>query len=319
MRKELLVNVVTFTAVLVIGLFILLHGYMGLRPGVQYTTLSLRLPHTGQLSPGSPILLRGVRIGGVTDVRPSVDGVEVGVRYPSQYRIPVDSALAVEQLSALSEPYIAVSPRTSGGPVFTSGTVVPASAVSQSRSISDVFTALAALNRTADSGAVADLVQTGWRATAGRESQLETLGRAGELLSATVLARMPAIRKMFADTQIYSADLAWAPNTLAAVGTEFRSTSTVVRGAVDAVLRMVTTLDAPTPFITTIDPFLMRLKPYLDELLPALATTGGPFISIFSALNRTVPQIDLSTLLSNALQLAGPDGAARVTLTLPRP
>ena len=54
-------------------------------------------------------------------------------------------------------------------------------------------------------------------------------------------------------------------------------------------------------------------------LLPALATTGGPFISIFSALNRTVPQIDLSTLLSNALQVAGTDGAARVTLTLPRP
>ena len=44
-----------------------------------------------------------------------------------------------------------------------------------------------------------------------------------------------------------------------------------------------------------------------------------PFIAILSALNRTAPQIDLSTLLSNALQVAGPDGAARLTLTLPRP
>lgn len=74
MRKELVANVITFTAVLVVGLFILLYGYMGLRPGVQYTTLSLRLAHTGQLSPGSPILLRGVRIGDVTGIEPSSTG-----------------------------------------------------------------------------------------------------------------------------------------------------------------------------------------------------------------------------------------------------
>ncbi|BDH59785.1 MlaD family protein [Tsukamurella sp. PLM1] len=319
MRKELIANAVTFTAVLVVGLSILVFGYMGLRPGVQYTSLSLTLAHTGQLSPGSPIMLRGVRIGDVTDVRPSAEGVEVRVRYPSEYRIPVDSALAIEQLSALSEPYIEVSPRSSGGPVFASGAVVPATSVSQSKSVSDVFKALAALNRTADSGAIADVVQTAWQATNGRDDELATLSRAGQLLSSTVLSRMPAIRTMFADTQVYSADLGWAPNAVSRLGTEFQNTATVVRGAVEAVQKMVLTLDAPTPFAKTIDPFLMRLKPYLDELLPALATTGGPFISIFSALNRTVPLIDLSTLLSTALQVAGPDGAARVTITLPRP
>lgn len=319
MKRELIANVVTFTAVLVVGLFILLHGYMGLRTGVQYTALSLKLAHTGQLSSGSPILLRGVKIGEVTDVRPSVEGVEVAVRYPAEYRIPVDSAVSVEQLSALSEPYIELSPRSSGGPSFTSGTVIPASAVSQSQSVSDVFKALAALNRTADSGAISDIVQTTWQATSGRDDQLATLSRAGELLSSTVLSRIPAIRTMFANTQVYSADLEWAPIALRRLGTEFDATTTVVRSALEEVQKTVATLNTPEPFVQTIDPFLMRLKPYLDELLPALATTGGPFISIFSALNRTAPQIDLSTLLSNALAMAGPDGAARVTITLPRP
>lgn len=319
MKKELIANAVTFTVVLVVGLFILLYGYMGLRPGTTYTTLSLKLAHTGQLSPGSPILLRGVRIGDVTAVEPSTDGVRIGLRYPSDYRIPVDSALSIEQLSALSEPYVEIAPRSSGGAVFASGTEVPASAVSQSRSVSDVFAALAALNRTADTGALGGIVQTAWRATSGRDGDLTTLSRAGELLSATVLSRMPAIRSMFADTQVYSGDLGWAAGAIRRLGTAFGDSSTVLLSAVQAVQKAVMTLDSPAPFVETIDPFLQRLRPYLDELLPALATTGGPFISIFSAINRTVPQIDLSALLSTALQVAGTDGAARVTLTLPRP
>lgn len=162
-------------------------------------------------------------------------------------------------------------------------------------------------------------MKTAWQATSGRDDDLTTLSRAGQLLSSTVLSRMPAIRSMFANTQVYSADLGWTANAVRRLGTEFENTADVVLSAVQAVQRMVMTLDAPDPFVNTIDPFLKRLKPYLDELLPALATTGGPFISIFSAVNRTVPQIDLSTLLSNALQVAGTDGAARVTLTLPAP
>lgn len=34
----------------------------------------------------------------------------MNLRYPSEYRIPVDSDLAVEQLSALSEPYVEIAP-----------------------------------------------------------------------------------------------------------------------------------------------------------------------------------------------------------------
>ncbi len=319
MKKELAANAITFTAVLVVGLLILLGGYMGMRPGVQYTSLSLRLAHTGQLSTGSPILLRGVRIGQVTAVAPAVEGVRVDLRYPSTYRIPVDSALSIEQLSALSEPYVEFAPRSSGGAVFTSGAQIPAGAITQSRSVSEVFEALAALNRTADTGSLGRIVKTAWQATSGRDDDLTTLSRAGQLLSSTVLSRMSAIRTMFANTQVYSADLDWAAGAVRRLGPSFQDTSAVVLSAVKAVQQMVMTLNAPEPFLETIDPFFKKLKPYLDELLPAVATTGGPFISIFSALNRTVPQIDLSTLLSNALQVAGTDGAARVTVTLPRP
>ena len=51
-----------------------------------------------------------------------------------------------------------------GGAVFASGAVIPASAVAQSRSVSDVFEALAAVNRTADAGALGVIVRTAWQA-----------------------------------------------------------------------------------------------------------------------------------------------------------
>ncbi|GAA1074479.1 MlaD family protein [Tsukamurella spumae] len=319
MRRELIANIITFAAVLVVGVVVLVFGYLDVRPGTQYTRLVLTLGNTSQLAERSPVLLRGVRVGEVSKVSPHPGGVDVTVKYDDKYRIPRDSAISVEQLSALGEPYVEFAPRTDGGPCFTDGATVEPAAITQYLTVAQVFQAFASLNRATQAGPVGDLVTTAWQATANTDEQMPKLTRAGDLLAATLMSRMPGIRQMFADTQAYSADLQWLPPTLDRLGPAFDSTVRTIRDAVEDVQRMIQVLDAPKPFDNVLIPFVTRLTPYLRELIPSLATTSGPFLAILSAIDRTAPQIDLSAFLSNALNAVAPDGTARLTITVPAP
>lgn len=319
MKKELIANVITFTLVLVLGLSALLFGYMGLRPGTGFTTITMQLPRAAQLVTGSSVLLHGVRVGTVTAVRGTADGVDVALRYPSRYRVPTASAISIEQLSALGEPYIEFAPNSSSGPYLNDGAVLDRTAVAVPASIPEIFRSLANVARLTDAGPLSALIKTAWEATAGTEAQMPTLIEAGDILAATVMSRMPAIRTMFAQSQLYSGDLAWLPPALPKIGTPFRRTTDAVRKAIDRTRDMVVELGMPAPLLGVAHPFVERLDPYLADLLPKVAEILGPSVPILAALDRTAPQIDVSSLLSSALAIVGPDGAARITVTIPTP
>lgn len=319
MKRELIANAVTFVLVLALGLGILFYGYMGLRPGTQYTTLTLQLPRSAQLVTGSSVLVRGVRIGEVERVDADASGVRVRLRYPEAERVPADSDVRIEQLSALGEPYVAFSPRGVDGPFFADGAVLDSSRVHVPTSIADVFGSFAAVNRLADAGPLSSLITTVWQATAGTERAMPVLAQAGELLATTVMSRMPALRRMFEQTQVYSADLDWLAPALTPIGPTFISTAQVLRTAVEEIQKMVTALDFPATIDTVLNPFLRRLQPYLVELLPKVAEILGPVLPIARAIDGTLPRVDVSALLAQSLALFGSDGAPRLSITVPVP
>lgn len=319
MKRELVANIVTFVAVLAIGLSALVFGYMGVRPGTQYTTVTLQLPRSSQLVTGSSVLLRGVRIGEVERVDGDTRGVSVRLKYPNSTQVPVDSDVSIEQLSALGEPYVEFAPQGTAGPYLTDGTIVDPKRVSVPTSIPEVFRSLAAVSKIADVGPLSEIVKTMWQATTGTEESMPRLTQAGELLTSTLMSRMPQIRQMFTQTQVYSADLEWMGPAITEFGPAFRSTIGVIRPAVDKVLALVTELGLPGPFSDVLHPFFVRLQPYLEELIPKIAEILGPSLPIAKAINGTVPQIDLSAFLSSALAMVGNDGAPRLEVTIPVP
>lgn len=319
MKRELIANIVTFVLVLAVGVSALVFGYMGVRPGTQYTTVTMQLPRSAQLVTGSSVLLRGVRIGEVERVDGSTTGVAVRLKYPNSTRVPVDSAVSIEQLTALGEPYVEFAPTGKDGPYFADGAVVDPKQVSVPTSIADVFRSLAAASKIADVGPLSDLVKTFWQATTGTEQSMPALTQAGELLTATLVSRMPQIREMFTQTQFYSADMNWVGPAITGFGPAFQTTIDTIRPAVDKVLALVTELNLPGPFTQVLHPFFARLQPYLTELIPKLAEILGPSLPILKAVNETAPPIDLSAFLSSALALAGPDGTPRLSITIPVP
>lgn len=319
MKRELIANIVTFVVVLAVGVSALVFGYMGVRPGTQYTTITLQLPRSAQLVTGSSVLLRGTRIGEVERVDGSTRGVSVRLKYPDTNRVPVDSEVSIEQLTALGEPYVEFAPSGTDGPYFTDGAMIDPKRVSIPTSIPDIFRSLSEVSKIADVGPLADIVKTMWQATTGTDAAMPRLTQAGELLTSTLVSRMPQIRSMFEQTQVYSADLEWMGPAITDFGPAFRSTIGVIRPAVDKVLTLVTELGLPGPFNDVLHPFATRLQPYLTELIPKVAEILGPSLPILKAVNGTVPPIDLSAFLTSALAMVGDDGTPRLSITVPIP
>ena len=91
-------------------------------------TIRVEMAATGGLFEGSAVTYRGVKVGKVTSINLSTEGVVATVSLTSDKRIPVQSVARVRSLSPVGEQYLDFQPETSSGPFLEDGTVVPATA-----------------------------------------------------------------------------------------------------------------------------------------------------------------------------------------------
>lgn len=92
-------------AVIVVGAL----GYiaaLGVRTGppAARTELSMVVTNLNGLVTGSRVLLRGVPVGAVTAVHPTVEGVTVDFYVDAAHPIPADTVVRLDNLSALGRP-----------------------------------------------------------------------------------------------------------------------------------------------------------------------------------------------------------------------
>jgi phospholipid/cholesterol/gamma-HCH transport system substrate-binding protein len=86
--------------------------------------VGVTLPGSGGLYKGSEVTYRGVRVGRVTDMSLTNDGVHATVRLDSSAQVPTDARPKVRSLSPVGEQYIDFQPGTSNGPYLANGDVV---------------------------------------------------------------------------------------------------------------------------------------------------------------------------------------------------
>src|ERR1700722_7388953 len=118
MKMRDVVSFVAFGAILV---FVFSYfGTLGLRvqPPSDRTTLSMDIPDINGLVAGSKVTLRGVPVGQVNTVSTSARAATVDFYVEGRYRIPVDTEVRLENLSALGESYIDLRPRSVDGPIL---------------------------------------------------------------------------------------------------------------------------------------------------------------------------------------------------------
>jgi virulence factor Mce-like protein len=154
-------DVVSFLAFGAIMVFVLGYfGSLGLRvtPPSHRTNLSMDVPDVNGLVVDSNVLLRGAPVGKVSAMRTSLEASTIDFYVDGQYRIPEDTEVRLENLSALGESFIEFVPRSDGGRTFQDGQRIPTKSVTQQPSVSELTTSVVRVLNQLDPGAVKRII-----------------------------------------------------------------------------------------------------------------------------------------------------------------
>lgn len=125
MSRGVRVRLAAFIVLSAVGITYITATYLGLVDRItgRGLTVTATLPGSGGLFEGSEVTYRGVKIGKVTKMTPTTDGVEVEMTLEEDTKLPVDSAMYVHNLSAVGEQYLDFQPEDTDGPYAEDGTV----------------------------------------------------------------------------------------------------------------------------------------------------------------------------------------------------
>ncbi len=119
------IRLVLFVILSAVGITYITANYLGLVDRITGSghTVTASLPGSGGLFEGSEVTYRGVKIGKVTEMTPTLEGVDVKMTIREEVELPTDSAIYVHNLSAIGEQYLDFQPPDEDGPYAKDGTV----------------------------------------------------------------------------------------------------------------------------------------------------------------------------------------------------
>ncbi|WP_067824638.1 MlaD family protein [Nocardia inohanensis] len=301
-------------AVLLIGAGYLTFGLLRFDPLGEHTDARLLLLDSGTVGPRTPVLLTGIEVGEVTAVHKVTDGVEVQFRLDGEYRVPAASAVRIENLSALGEPYIEFRPTSEAGPYVADGQLLDLRKTRAPTRIPELATKVVAVVNQFDPKTITGLVNTFDQALAGTESEVPRLERANKLLAATILSRTDVLRRLLTDLQTAGADMDWAGPGLAESGPYWGLLGERLDQLISTASGIFEVGNAPADYLNGdgIVPFLKRLDAFLAEHGPELAPLVPALRPLTDRAVSAVAPLDISALISTALAAVSADGAVRL-------
>jgi len=125
MSRGVRIRLIAFVVLSAVGITYIAANYLGIvdRLTGRQIEVTATLPGSGGLFEGSEVTYRGVKIGKVTSMRPTEDGIELELALVEDTELPTDSAMYVHNLSAVGEQYLDFQPPDGGGPYAEDGTV----------------------------------------------------------------------------------------------------------------------------------------------------------------------------------------------------
>ncbi|NEW33403.1 MCE family protein [Nocardia cyriacigeorgica] len=304
-------------AITVLGASYLTFGVVQVDPFADYTEASMVLKNSGGLGVGSPILLTGIEVGRVTSVDRTAAGVEVGLRVGAEHKVPTDSIVTIEHLSALGEPYVQFRPKTGAGPYLEDGQRLQSQDVRTPLSIPEAARMVTNTMNQLDPEVVGSLAETMSVALNGTDKVMPELTRAADLLASTIISREPQIAQLLNDFETVSQDIDWAGPATAAAAPEFTEFAQRLDELVESVGRLIQTGNAPEMYLegNGLVPFLQRLTEWVQQVGPELASLLPGLQPLADAVTTTGPQLDLSALITQALE-STTDDAVKVRVTV---
>ncbi|NGX10025.1 MlaD family protein [Mycobacteroides franklinii] len=304
-----------FAAIIVVAAVYI--GSFGLHAGPpeRRINLSMAVPDVKGLVVGSSVLLRGVPIGKVTGVSASLSDANIRFYVDADQRVPVDSDVRLDNLSALGETYIGFLPRTDQGPMLTDGQHIAAESVIVPPSISQLATTVVRVLNQMDPGQLKRILNEADAGLPNPGQVLPNLSRAS-LLSRNMVAGMHGKgREVLDNFQVLLQNAGWVGPKLAATDQPLRDAGPNIS---HIFMGMMNTIAWDNPKnIKLFGNFLVRIQNFLDTRGPDIKVITQALLPQFQGIGGALMNFDTAQILSNALSGIPEEGAITLHVRIP--
>lgn len=306
-----------FAAIIVFGI-----GYiaaLGIRigPPSDRIDLSMDVPDINGLVVDSRVLLRGVPVGKVTHIDANVDQATVDFYVGGDHKVPVDTFVRLENLSALGETYIALFPQNSAGPMLQNGQRIATEVIQQPPSISELATSVVRVLQQMDPGQLKQIVGEADAALPDPDIVLTNLRRTSVLLRNATSDMNGRGQLTLANMQTLLENADWLGPTLASLVPDLRLLGPRLHHMYDVAMDLVR--DNNPHNLQLLQTFLGRIQTFLDDRAPDLKVITEALLPKMSGISGSLMNFDSGRILSSMLAAVPEDGAITLHVTIPPP
>ncbi len=306
-----------FAAIIMFGI-----GYiaaLGIRigPPSDRIDLSMDVPDINGLVVDSRVLLRGVPVGKVTRIDANVDQATVDFYVGGDHKVPVDTFVRLENLSALGETYIALFPQNSAGPMLQNGQQIATGVIQQPPSISELATSVVRVLQQMDPGQLKQIVGEADTALPDPDIVLTNLRRTSVLLRNATSDMNGRGQLTLANMQTLLENADWLGPTLASLVPDLRLLGPRLHHMYDVAMDLVR--DNNPHNLQLLQTFLGRIQTFLDDRAPDLKVITEALLPKMSGISGSLMNFDSGRILSSMLAAVPEDGAITLHVTIPPP
>ncbi len=239
-------------------------------------TIEVELTQTGGLFEGSVATYRGVKVGKVTEIVPTDDGVVATVRLSAGTDIPKNSLARVRSLSPVGEQYLDFQPESTDEPFLESGDTIGAESTDLPESLSSTVVAVNSVLRQIDDKKLRIVLGELSTALAGTGDDLGRILDQGNDLLATLDAVWPETNRVITNSGSVLRIVSDNEGSLRTLGTKAKQFAAFLR-SYEPEWQQV--LDRTPGQIED----LKALIRDADEVLPGFLDTGVSFTDVVMA------------------------------------
>lgn len=310
-------NVLSFAGLVVIVVVAL--GYIGalgvrIAPPEHRANLSMQLQNINGLVVGSKVLLRGVPVGKVTGIDNDSTAATVHFYIDAAHRMPVDSTVRVDNLSALGESYIGFFPRTSAGPVLGDGDRIATAAIVTLPTISDLAVSIGRLLQQADPEQLKRIVAEADTALGDPELLLTNLVRAATLLRSEVKGLNGRGQELLTNLQALLRNAGFLGPTLAGLAPHLDQLGPNLQGIFAGAMNLV--LAGSPEALQRFQAYLSRIQNFLDTRSPDIKMLAETLLPNVRLIGSALGNFDTGRVLDNLLRGIPENGAIDLRVTV---
>lgn len=271
------------------------------------TNLSMDVPDVNGLVAGSNVLLRGAPVGKVTNTKTAVDAATIDFYVDGGYRIPTDTEVRLENLSALGESYVELMPRSDGGQMLKNDQRISTELVVQPPSISELATSIVRVLNQLDPDALARIISESNAALPDPVTVLPNLSRASTMFNNMLNGLNGQGRALLGNFQTLLHNAEWVNPDLTSIAPHLMTVGVYWQDFFKH-LPILFSRDQPEG-VRNLNNLVARVQTLLDDRGGDLKVLGEAFQPKLNAIAGVLMNFDSGQILDHFLQQVPADGA----------